>query len=408
MIARDEAGRLEAQLLATLGEDSQNTARLLGRLEAVTRESGLGAHAALLLILTRLAFDEDEARRHWEAILAHRDTLAAALGRDPGVRVALLDYFTNLNRRQPEPTLIDLELCSSKSDVDALTGLNGDRRFRSAVQAELRRARRYGLETAVVVLDVDRFGALNARLGTLVGDRLLREVAMMLANGVRDIDVAGRPGEDEFALLLPETGRNGGLLVAERFRRRIESSFAQREAAGRPVELTVSAGVAAYPHDASTPEALLEHAAQALYRAKAAGRNATQLYHAERRRFLRFELEPGRFEIEVVAPPPHPGGRARNVSRSGVLFDSPERLELGELIEMRLVDRECDPSERPLRLRGVVVRLEELPATSAAPRVAVTPDRFEIGVAFDLDWDPAADDLLLFLERVQPRRAGGP
>ena len=106
----------------------------------------------------------------------------------------------------------------------------------------------------------------------LVGDRLLREVAILLNNNVRDIDVAARLGEDEMALLLPETDRNAALSVAERFRQEMEEFFATRESGGKPVNLTVSAGVACYPDDAATPEALLERAAQALYQAKAMGR----------------------------------------------------------------------------------------------------------------------------------------
>lgn len=416
MITRDEAGRLRDELLAVLAEDAHNTERLLARLDGISQESGIGAYAALILILTHLAFEESEARGHWEAILRRREEMSRGMGRDAGIRVAVLDYFMNVNRRLVQPTMIELELIESGTEdaaKDKLTGLSTDRAFRTALQRELRRARRYEQHAAVVLFDLDDFAEANQLFGHLVGDRLLRESAILLSNKIRDIDLAARPGEDELALLLPETDRNGGLLVAERFRREFESFFARRESAGKPVRLTVSAGVACYPEDANTPEALLECAAQALYHAKAAGKNAVQLFHPERRRYLRFELEPGRFEVEVLAPSETVAVRMRNFSRNGILFSSPERLDLGEEIEIRLADPEEQAATRSLRIRGRVVRLEELPPAPEPPEdvelpapPAVAEDLFEVGVALDLDWADGTDDLLAFLERARSRRLG--
>ena len=73
MINRREADLIRDRLLGVLDEDARNTQRLLSRLDSITDESGVSAHSALLLILTHLAFDEEEARKHWDAILAHRD-----------------------------------------------------------------------------------------------------------------------------------------------------------------------------------------------------------------------------------------------------------------------------------------------------------------------------------------------
>ncbi len=415
MITREEAEGLRDRLLAVLEEDAHNTQRLVARLDAIGRESGVGAHAALLLILTHLSFEEEEARRHWEAILRHREELSTALARDAGLRVAVLDYFVNVNRRLTQPTLIDLDMVEATPAAggeDRLTGLAGARAFRAAVQGELRRARRYEQRASIALFDLDDFAERNARLGPLVCDRLLRETAIALTNNCRDIDFAARPGEDEFAVLLPETDRNGALLVAERFRHEVEAYFARREAAGAPVGLTVSAGVASYPDDATAPEDLLARAAQALYRAKASGKNQVCPFRPERRRFLRFDLEPGRFEVEVLgAPAPGPAA-ACNLSRNGILFTSPAPLQVGERIELRLADAE--PGARSLRMRGQVVRLEELPEPEAAGArrdaggegPPLLDDRFEIGVAFDLDWAEGTEDLLDFLERAQSRRPG--
>jgi len=279
LITRSEADGLREPLLAVLAENEHHPARLLARLDAITSESGIGARAALLLILTRLAFDEKGAARHWEALLAHREQMSRRLGRDAGVRVAVLDYFLNVDRSLVHPTLIDLVNIDSverEAGIDPLTGLASGRRFRAALPAELRRANRYDQRVSVVVIDVDDFARANATHGRPVGDRMLGELATLLDETVRDIDLAARLGEDEMVLLLPETDRDGALLVAERYRGRVESHFAAGQSAGVQVGLTVSSGVACYPDDAATPEALLEAAAQGLYHAKAAGRNRVQ------------------------------------------------------------------------------------------------------------------------------------
>jgi diguanylate cyclase (GGDEF)-like protein len=402
VITREEASRLKDQLLQLLAEDTRNTERLFARLDEISKESGIEANAALILILTQLAFDEADARAHWEGILAHRHALSLSLGRDAGLRVAVLDYFMNVNRRLVNPTLIDvaMEEAPPRVDVDPLTGLAGNRPFRVALQGELRRARRYGHAVAIAIFDLDRFGEVNSRLGRLVADRLLREAAMILGNKIRDIDLAARPGEDELAILLPQTGRNGALLVADRFRREIEAHFSRREAGGKPADLTVSGGVAAYPDDGVDAETLVARAAQALYQAKGAGKNAVLVHSPERRRFLRFDLQTRRCEIEVLAPADVGAGSARNLSRNGLLFASPEPIEVGEDIEIRLESGGLDAPLRVLTLRGRVVRLEEAPSGEH--------DRFEVGVAFDLDAGNGEQDLFEFLEHAGPERPAEP
>jgi diguanylate cyclase (GGDEF)-like protein len=158
-------------------------------------------------------------------------------------------------------------------DQDGLTGLAGEGAFRSAVGRELRRASRYGGRMAVALFDLDGFAAVDAALSRTGADRLFREVAALLRAGIRDTDLAARPGEDELALLLPGADRTGALGVAERFR-----SELQRRLGG----LTVSGGVACYPGDVRSPEALLERAVLALYAAKDAGRNRVVAYEGAR------------------------------------------------------------------------------------------------------------------------------
>ena len=391
---------LREELLAMLAEDAHNTQRLSDRLESLEHESGVGPHAALLMILTRKRFVEDEAQLHWRAIVERKKEMSKTLARDVGVRVAAIDYFVNVNRQLVRPTLIDFELLEQSAQnatLDAMTGLASERTFRSSVSNELRRSRRYELQASVALFDLDDFASLNDRLGPLVADRVIREVAILLRNKVRDIDLAARGRSDELLLLLPETDRNGALLVAERCRSAIEAFFAQGSTSRSATNLTVSGGVAAYPADAQTPEGLLTCAAQGLYQAKAAGKNLVELYQPERRRYLRFDLEPGLFEVEVLASGAAASRALINVSREGLLFGSPEAIEVGERIELRSL---AGAEDRQV-LRGSVVRLEELPATEVATEIA---DRYEIGIVFDMDGALSRQTLLAFLERARAGR----
>ena len=385
------------ELLTILAEDAHNADRLDERLQSLERESGIGAHAAVLLVLTGRRFADDEARLHWASVVERQKDLSEALGREVGVRVAALDYFVNVNRQLVQPVLIELELLDSADAAapDPVTGLATEHTFRTSVSNELRRARRYTLDASVVLFDLDDFGAVNNRFGSLVADRMLGEAAMLLGNNVRDIDLTARCPSDELVLLLPETDRNGALLVAERCRRAIERHFASSSASRGAVGLTVSGGIAAYPVDADAPEQLLANAAQALYQAKAAGKNLIELHQPERRRYLRFDLEPGLFEVEILPPTGDAPRPLINVSRHGLLFRSPEAIGVGERIELRVT---TGGSRRPV-LRGAVVRLEELPGAEEPPA-----DRYEIGVVFDREGDESRQGLLEFLERARATR----
>jgi len=394
VITHEEAERLRERLLAVLRDDGHDADRMLARLETIGKESGVDAGAALLLILTNLVFAGAEARTHWRRALDHRGRLETQLGRDPGVRTALVDYFMNIDRRLVQPTLVDddsFDGCERGEALDSLTGLQTGRTFHRSVYAELRRARRYGQRMSVVLFDLDDFERVNAKHGRPFGDATLVEAARLLTRQVREIDGIARPGEDELALLLPETGRSGARLVAERFRSGLESRFAGESGNELSLRLTVSGGFASYPDDASTPEVLLERAAQALYLSKALGKNTVRPYEQERRGFLRFDVPAERFAIEF--PAHGTSGRLLNFSRSGILFRGSQRFRVGDAIELRLVDRSAPDSLPGPRIRGRVTRLV---STDAAPGDDGHERR--IGVAFERQ---KTNSLVEFLESAR-------
>lgn len=144
---------------------------------------------------------------------------------------------------------------------DPLTGLANYRQLVEVFEAEIRRSQRTGRPFAVVFLDVDSLKGINDRHGHLVGSRALGRVAEALRLSCRAIDTAARFGGDEFALVLPETDEAAAWQVAHR----VEEHLA-RDGEAPPV--SVSLGVAVYPRDGATPEALLGTADRALYEMK--------------------------------------------------------------------------------------------------------------------------------------------
>jgi len=124
----------------------------------------------------------------------------------------------------------------------------------------------------ILMIDLDRFKAVNDTLGHLVGDAVLRQLGELLRREVRSVDLVARYGGEEFVVLLPNTATDGGLSFAERLRVRVEQHDFTSGLA--PLALTVSIGVATFPAAPSqTVDELLAAADQALYRAKHDGRN---------------------------------------------------------------------------------------------------------------------------------------
>lgn len=165
---------------------------------------------------------------------------------------------------------------SHAATVDPLTALFNRRYFATRIEEEIERARRYSLELSLLLIDVDDFKRINDELGHLAGDYLLRQIAEVLKRSVRVFDVCTRFGGEEFAILMPGSGVNNAMIVAERIRARVEQ--ASRDAGPLPahMRLTVSLGLATLASDAN-PHELIARADRALYRAKAEGKNCVRI-----------------------------------------------------------------------------------------------------------------------------------
>ncbi len=161
------------------------------------------------------------------------------------------------------------------SRIDSKTGLLNPGTWEREAASEIARAIRTRTPLAVALIDVDHFKAVNDTYGHMAGDRALRAIAQTFRTFLRDYDLAGRFGGEEFVLLLPQTTPGAAYRIAQRMRQHIASMpiLASEAAGATPIRLTVSIGVAALSERCGQVTDLLATADTALYRAKAAGRD---------------------------------------------------------------------------------------------------------------------------------------
>ncbi|MGH9688162.1 MAG: GGDEF domain-containing response regulator [Candidatus Acidiferrales bacterium] len=158
---------------------------------------------------------------------------------------------------------------------DVLTGIPNRATVLDATQRECSRQIRDGGSVSLIILDLDHFKSINDTYGHLCGDQVLREAARRIAACVRTYDTVGRIGGEEFLVVAPTTDGPGSLALAERIRQSIEPGI---ETEAGPVTITVSCGVATSEGpNLFAANALLRLADEALYRAKAAGRNRSEI-----------------------------------------------------------------------------------------------------------------------------------
>jgi diguanylate cyclase (GGDEF)-like protein/PAS domain S-box-containing protein len=162
---------------------------------------------------------------------------------------------------------------------DPLTGLPNRSLFRTSLEHAIERAARHHAQVALLFLDLDRFKIVNDTLGHSVGDALLKEVANALAAAVRSSDTIARLGGDEFVVISEDVH---GPRCAASFAQRLLDLFAHPfDVQGRDLYVTLSIGISIYPLDGTDADTLVRHADIAMYRAKAAGRNAYSFFEPE-------------------------------------------------------------------------------------------------------------------------------
>jgi diguanylate cyclase (GGDEF)-like protein len=227
--------------------------------------SAFGLLQALLLdaIVERLG---DEAGRQALAGLVTRlITLDIALAAEVYHRVEVLDADSSVRPFQRQQTLLRKQL-----EQDALTGASSRTSLLHEMQDALKRAAKTGQPLCLIMADPDNFKVVNDSHGHLVGDKVLEEVAARIKAALREFDVVGRFGGEEFVILLENTSRHTAQQIAERIRQRIAADPIR--VAGQSLQLTISQGLAVR-RDGDDDHTLLQRADAAMYQAKQRGRN---------------------------------------------------------------------------------------------------------------------------------------
>jgi diguanylate cyclase (GGDEF)-like protein len=254
--------RLSAWDLAVESVDEALAAGVVPSLDRLGRLGQLGSLPSFIA-----ALDEDDADELAADFARERESLGLAPGE---VTAELLTVARVLERHGETHARAVVDRCilayvervtaelADSARRDPLTGVLNHRAFHARLAAEAARARRYRGRVVLVLFDLDHFKETNDRLGHQEGDRLLRAFAAALSGAVRETDVAGRIGGDEFAALLLEAGPRDVDAVVERLRARL------------PDGLAVSVGAALLPDEATAPEQLVAAADRRLYSDKVA------------------------------------------------------------------------------------------------------------------------------------------
>ncbi len=189
-----------------------------------------------------------------------------------------IDYLEQLSKQSS----ITIQRANAYAEVlqhatlDALTGLNNRRQFESRLKQEVASAERQRKPLCAMMLDIDFFKKVNDTYGHIAGDCVLKGVSGVIKKSIRESDIASRYGGEEFVVLLPFTKINEAYVVAERFRKAVESHSVdvvnEKDGSILTVKVTVSVGLYEYA-DGDSPQMLYQKADDALYQAKTRGRN---------------------------------------------------------------------------------------------------------------------------------------
>lgn len=159
---------------------------------------------------------------------------------------------------------------------DGITNAFVRRYFLERFAEEIERAGHFSTKLSFLMIDIDHFKNCNDKFGHLVGDVALKKIADILKSNLREIDIIGRYGGEEFSIMLPETTKEGAAVVGERLREAVERT--DISAYDENIRLTISIGIAVFPDDATELNHIIDRADQMLYKAKESGRNRVVVY----------------------------------------------------------------------------------------------------------------------------------
>lgn len=235
----------------------------------------------IIYALIQIRLPEEEAQSDWREILTHKYTMSEKLGRNVGIHVATLDYYTNLKKQVLNPKIVDARDyvdTANRAITDELTKAHNRRLFDEEFRRLFTKARVSGYMFSLIMLDLDHFKVYNDLNGHLQGDFALMQTVRILNAVCSRNDIIARYGGEEFAILLDSAQLPQAKRTAENIRRAIYDYRFPNEYQLPGGRLSVSLGVTSYRGDIKTPVDMIEEADVALYRAKSSGRNTVKVF----------------------------------------------------------------------------------------------------------------------------------
>lgn len=344
------------EVVECLENHDQDEGRLIEELDQLAKTNGAGVYSILLKVIAQIDFGVEESKAHWHQVVERRKDMARRLQKPVNFTAAACDYFETLNASIPAPKTIEMHCDEENPQItifDDLTKLFNRGYLEIALAAELNRSEANGLDFSVIFFDIDHFQDLNDQHGPQTGDSVLRILGEAILSYKRAEDVAGRYGGQEILMILPDTTKERALGIAESIRERVMNlSITHKK---KPLQLTLSGGVASFPEAASNIKGIMHGARTALFQAKNGGRNQVVSFSGGTRNFIRVNFTNDIMVAENNDSTEMSIAKGKNMSPSGILFTSEKPYPVDSYIQMRIP---VNSPRVPVLLRGRVVRVE--------------------------------------------------
>lgn len=329
------------RILGNFAKDLECTEDERHNIEKHRKKLSGNFYSRLIQSLVDLEYNEKEAEKLWEILLEHKYIISKSLGRNVGIKVAAIDYFTNIADGLKPLQVVNKQSFLETTEMaicDGLTGLFNHRYFYDSLRKEIQVASNDNTPLSIVIFDIDYFKEYNDINGHVAGDVALHKVAEVIKSSIEEPAICCRYGGEEFTLILPRTGKAKAAEIADNIRIKIAGAKFPNEFVLPAGNLTISGGIAEFPLDGTDARNMVEYADRALYHSKLNGKNQVCLLAPNRRKQQR-AISKLTAEIEVI--PDEGEGFTKeitlvNISVGGIRCRVDCRLKINQAVKLYL------------------------------------------------------------------------